>query len=639
MIKIGKALGIAMILLVSLSARASVSVQSMVDRNEMGLGDTLTLTVAVNSTDSVEVTEPRVPQLNDFDLVNSWTSSSTSSKLMQGPNGMQFETVRAQNFNYMITPKKAGNLAIPAFEVAVENKTYTTKPITIHVSQQGSGATQRPRNLPAPPEDDSLDEAEQMFQQLLQRHGAGQLPPAAKSLPKNANEVLSIQLEVDKTEAYEGEQIVANWYIYTRGNLMSLDRLKFPDLKGFWKEIIEEVPALNFTQEVINGIPYRKALLASHALFPIKPGISVIDEYKIKGQVQVPTSAFGSLGFGQAYSFQRASDRVKINVKQLPVEGKPKDFSGAVGQFEVQAAVEGNQFPVNQPFTLKVRFEGSGNAKLIDLPNLNLPTGVELYDTKNESKYFKNGRSYKQFDVLIIPRQEGTVTIPAMSFSMFDPASRKYVSRSTQAIEVKVIPNANGGNISSSRMNSNPAAGAVAAAAGPQAPKLPDLVLSWQAQQSFGFRQPWMWMGLFLAAIGALGFKFQQEMSDGSKKKDLRALLAQRMKKVDGALANSDYRKVGTEMSNLIYLILGEIAGIGGAGLDIQKLLDHAPPSIRRELGAEVLKLIEVFQILSFAPEEAVGKLKEASELKRHVALAADVLGRAVNNSDQRDVN
>jgi hypothetical protein len=634
-IKTGKAFGIILILLSALTASASVSVQSMVDRNEMGLGDTLTLTVAVNSTDSVEVNEPRVPQLNDFDLVNSWTSSSTSSKLIQGANGMQFDTVRAQNFNYMITPKKAGRLTIPAFEVVVESKTYNTKPIIVQVSTQGSGATQRPRNLPAPPmgEEEGLDEAEQMFQQLLQRHGTAQQPPSARSLPKNANEALSIQLEVDKTEVYEGEQIVANWYIYTRGNLMALDRLKFPDLKGFWKEIIEEVPALNFTQEVINGIPYRKALLASHALFPIKPGIAVIDEYKIKGQVQVPANPFSALGFGQAYSFQRASDRVKINVKPLPNEGKPKDFSGAVGQFDVQSSVEGSQFPVNQPFTLKVRFEGSGNAKLIELPTLNLPNGVELYDTKNESKYFKNGRSYKQFDVLIIPRQEGLISIPAMSFSTFDPAQKRYISRSTQPIEVKVIANPNAGNISSSRIGTNTPA--VAAAEGKQVPKLPDLVLSWQSQQSLGFHQPWIWLVAFVVALGVLGFKFHQEMNDGQKKKDLRELLQSRMKRVNGALAASDYRKVGTEMSNLIYLILGEIAGVGGAGLDIQKLLDHAPPSLRRELGSELIRLVDIFQILSFAPEEAVGKLRDAAELKKHVSVAADLLQKAVSGADQ----
>jgi hypothetical protein len=276
----------------------------------------------------------------------------------------------------MITPQRAGTLTIPGFEVIVDGKKYETKPIKMQISSQGSGAAQAPPGLP-PQVQDEMDEAEQLFNQLLQKRGMPQAP-AYRNLPINPNEAFFIQCEVDKTDVYEGEQIVVNWYIYTRGNIMSLDRLKFPDLKGFWKEIIEEVPSLNFTQEVVNGIPYKKALLASHALFPIKPGVAVIDEYKLKAQVALPTSTFGSFGFGKPYTFSKSSERIKINVKPIPTEGKPADFSGAVGQFNVQVLVDGNQFPVNQPFSMRVRFEGSGNAKLIELPHLDLPKGIGI---------------------------------------------------------------------------------------------------------------------------------------------------------------------------------------------------------------------------------------------------------------------
>lgn len=603
-------------------ASAAVTVQSLVDRNEMGMGDTVTLTVSVQSSESVDVSEPRVPNLDSFDLVNSWNSSSTQSKLVQGPNGMEFSTVRRQDFNYMITPKTTGSLSVPAIEVVVEGKTYYTKPIVISVSKQGSGATLGQRGQPQQEE----SEEEQIFNQLLQRRGV--LPsPTMKNLPKNANESLSVQLEVDRTEVFEGEQIVASWYIYTRGNLMSLDRLKFPDLKGFWKEIIEEVPALNFTQEIINGVPYRKALLASHALFPIKPGTSIIDEYKIKGTVQIPTNPFSQFGMGQPYTFSRASERVKIKVNPLPTEGRPGDFSGAVGQFDVQASVEGNQFPVNQPFLFKVRFEGAGNAKLIELPTLNLPQGVEVYETKSESKYFKNGRSYKEFQVLIIPRQEGALTIPAMSFSMFDPQAKKYISRSTTEISLKIVPGASTGNMAADRVNSEkPAA--------PQKKvlKLPEVVTAWSSARnplsdySFGI--------VFLFIFSILGWKAKKEFAWGQKKKDLKQELQKRQKKVMQAFEQSDWRAVGTQMTNIFYYILGDVSGVGGANLEISRLLDQAPPSLRRELGADLTKYIEVFQVMSFAPEETVGALKEPAMMKKNIEAANVILLKAIDLSE-----
>ncbi len=609
------------------SAWSQVSVQAVVDRNEMGMGDTLTLSVSVQSNDSIDAQEPRVPNLAGFELVNSWNSSSTSSKLVQGPRGMQFESVRRQDFNYMLTPKRDGQLTIPGFEVVVDGKTYTTKPISIRVLAHGSGAAQMPRGLP---QMDELDEAEEMFNQLLQRRGGGAMPkPSVKNIPVNPNEAFFIMADVDKTEVFEGEQILVNWYIYTRGNILSLDRLKFPDLKGFWKEIIEEVPSLNFTQEVLNGIPYRKALLASHALFPIKPGTSIIDEYKIKAQVQVPTGAFGSFGFGKPYSFQRASERIQVKVKPLPIEGKPSDFSGAVGQFDVRATIEGNQFPANQPFSLKVRFEGSGNAKLIELPSLGLPSIVEIYDTKADSKFFKNGKSYKEFEILLIPRQQGDLTIPAMNFSVFDPVAKRYVSHKTEAIPVKIVagsaaPNASAG----SALKNEPAASKPVE----KLNQLPDVLVSWDQSGTgvLGQNQGVLWFLCYLAIAAVLLWKARIELGWGKKGRDLKEELQKRMKKVNQNIESNQWRSVGSELGNAIGHVLGELSSQGGASLEIQKLIDELPPSLRRQLGAELQRVVELTQILSFAPEGVVGKYKDPNELKKIAAEVEAVLKKSI---------
>lgn len=626
-------MALALPLFFSLSASAATTVQATVDRNEMGIGDTVTLSVSVQSTESVEVQEPRVPQLAGFDLVNAWNSSSTSTKLVQGQRGMQFESVRRQDFNYVLTPQRAGTLTIPGFEVVVDGKTFNTKPIRMTVAKEGSGAAQPPAGMPGFEE---MDEAEQLFNQLMQRRGGGALPkPSERNIPNiNANQAFFIQSEVDKTDVYEGEQIVVSWYIYTRGNLLSLDRLKFPDLKGFWKEIIEEVPALNFTQEVVNGVPFRKALLASHALFPIKPGTAIIDEYKIKAQVQLPTSPFGAFGFGKAQTYQRASERVKVTVRPLPTEGKPSDFSGAVGQFEVRSQVEGNQFPVNQPFSMKVRFEGQGNAKLIELPALQLPGGMEVYDTKADAKYFKNGRSYKEFEVLLIPRQEGEVQIPSMSFSMFDPVQRKYVSKKTDPVTIKVIANPNGAPMAGSALPS--AAPKAAPTVKPDV--LPDVLVSWDTADKDGFSKGklWLWTLVFAGILAVLGWKARREFGWGERGRDLKRELQKRMKNVHTAVDSGDWRKAGTEMANSIYNILGELSELGGASVEITKLLDHVPPSLRRELGQELSRLIEVTQVLSFAPESVIGKLKDPAELKKQAGEVEKVLTRAIALSENK---
>jgi hypothetical protein len=82
--------------------------------------------------------------------------------------------------------------------------------------------------------------------------------------------------------------------------------------------------------------------------------------------------------------------------------------------------------------------------------------------------------------------------------------------------------------------------------------------------------------------------------------------------------------------TNVVYHILGEISGEGGANVELDKLILKAPPSVRRELGSEIEKLMDSFQILSFAPEEVVGKLKDKDQLMVLVKDMEKVMLRAV---------
>lgn len=656
-------------------AWAKVNVQAIVDRNEMSVGDSFTLTVSVSSDESVDIKEPRAPDMEGFELLNSWQSSSTSQRLVNGSGGMQFEVQRRKDFNYLLAPRKKGTYSVGAFEVVVEGKVYNTQPITLSVGEAGTGGNarggsrgQQPRrqmpgfgNMPGQDMLDEMDRAEEeLFNQLLQRRQGGGAPnggmgpginsgrpqaePQYRSLPSNPNEAFFIQVEVDKTEVYEGEQVTASWYIYTRGQMESLDRLKFPDLKGFWKEIIEEVPSIQFSEEIINGVVYKKALLASHALFPIKAGTAVIDEYKIKSRVRVPTQSFGGFGLGQAYEYTKSSQRVKINVKPLPNENRPKDFSGAVGQFDVHATADGQTFLVNQPFSLKVRFEGNGNAKLIELPAIEWPKTVEVYDTKSDAKFFKNGRSFKEFEVLLIPRQEGELKIPAISVGTFDPQAKKYVNRQTQEITLRIDPNPNAPSGAVGSVNAAPTSGGAKAPSVPAKPNmlsgtvLPDLILSWEQPDKFNTASiPGFWGGIYGLVALFLVWRSKVELGWGRRRQNLRDLVAKRYKKLDTLLKKNDYRGVGAEMMNIFNLVLGNISSQEAAGLDLENMLGRIPPSLRREYGEAITKKYEIFQVMSFAPENMLGTYKESSTVQKQVSEAKDLLQKLINSNPEQN--
>lgn len=643
------------------TAAGAINVQAVVDRNEVGVGDNFTVSVVVTSEDSVDVGDPRVPELKAFDLQNSWHSSGTSQRMMQTPQGMQFMVQRTDEFSYLLSAKQKGTYSVNSFEVVVNGKAYNTKPLTITVKDRGSapptnqaGRRGGRRHIPGfgnIPDDvlpDSLNDEDDPFNALLRRafqdeedtRGGGvpaqpdnRPEPQLRTLPKNPNSAFFIQVEVDKLEVYEGEQVTVSWYIYTRGQMESLDRLKFPDLKGFWKEIIEEVPSIQFTEEIVNGVPYRKALLASHALFPIKSGTATIDEYKIKSRVRMPTEGFGGLSYGRPYEYTKSSEPVKITVKPLPVEGRPKDFSGAVGQFDVHASVENPTVLANQPFSLKLRVEGSGNAKLIELPAIDWPTGLEVYNTKSDAKFFKNGRSYKEFEILLIPRQEGEVKIPPITIGMFDPQQKKYLSRGTQEIVLKVEPNPNGATTPTAK------AGSVTAAPNPTAPSgpaLPGLLLSWQKPTLLSqASSPVAVAGLYLLVLFALGWKSKTELGWGRRRQSLRDIVNKRYKKLETSLQKNDYRRVGAEMMNLFNLVLGSVSGQEASGLELERMLERVPPSLRREHGEELRRQYEAFQIMSFAPENMLGSYKESATVQKEVNAAKALLQKLINSNTE----
>lgn len=624
-------------------AADDVEVTAQVDRTQLSPDDTLQLNVSVSSSSEVSISQPTLPPLNDFEILNEWTSNESRTSFTSGRGGMQRKTVQTTNYNFLLQPKREGTLTIGGVDVVVDGRSHVTKPIVLKVAKGLAGQIPQPGagarrgggggQVQLPPGFDEDEDADDLFAQLLRRGmgipGGPDDDPGfggSRTLPINPNDAFFVQVETDKKEAYVGEQVTVSFYLYTRGMIRDLDTLKYPSLKGFWKEDIEIATHLNFVNEVVNGIPYKKALLASFALFPIKEGTAVIDEYKAKCAVSL--DPLGGMGFGKAYTYTKSSSPVKINVKPLPVEGRPADFSGAVGDFQVSANVEDKNIVSNQPFTYKVRFEGRGNAKLIELPPFSPPDGLEQYDMQKDSKFFRTGTSYKDFSIQLIPRHEGEFTLPAMTVSIFDPRAKAYVQRTTEPVRVIVAkgtaPVADGQMMKDGGLGAGGSARARVEAPPALMVELKRPMTLSRAQFAVGF--PLMMLLMF----ATLGWKAKNELGWGAKKADLQRRLRARLRRVDARVAAGDWRGVGVEMTNAVYFVLGEISGEGGANTELDKLLKKAPPSVRRELAVPLAKQMDVFQVLSFAPESVVGDLKSPERLKAAVNDMAALMEKAV---------
>lgn len=664
MTRTGRNLLFLLSLLFSLVASAKVDVSSVAETDEVVLGEAFEFVVRVSTDEDLEVEEPRFDQISGFQIRSQGRSESSVHRLGQTSSGMQFSVQRTTEFRYVLIGLEVGRKTIPSVEVKVGNQVHRTKPLLINVLEQGSnprrpqrpGGQQRPGGAgpPGMPPgfDDFLGE-DDMFEQLLQQRQrllqnfAQQNPgigggfqnapseplfdPEFRSLPKNPNEAFFVQVEVDKLEAYEGEQVTVAWAIYTRGSMESLDRVKFPSLRGFWKEIIEEVPALQFEEEIVNGVPYRRALLAAHALFPIKAGTATIDEFKIKARVRTFNQGWNQ----KANEYTKSSDSVAIKVKKLPLEGRPSEFTGAVGDFEIRASVDKPNLVSHQPFSLRIRIEGKGNAKTVELPGLELPPELEMYDTKSETRFFKNGTSFKEFEVLVIPRKSGPVKIPSLKLGFFDPKKEAYYVKETEILELQ---------IAEGEPQETPAASGTSLSVNPPAKEaqveekafVPQIETEIQGStMSSLLLSRWLETGGLLLAIFTLLGQWGAAMWGGQKKVRLKTQIQKRHNHLKDLIKKMEVRKVGAEALNLIFDVVSEASGLESSSLNSAELLQQLPLSFKNKFGEKLTGRIQVFEEMAFAPEALLQNYSNPGKLSTEVEELTQLLYQIVSTYHQ----
>jgi hypothetical protein len=389
-------------------ARVSVSI----DRDMVMQDETVDYTVELGG----EISQwPNValPKLDDFDVYSTGTSQSFT-----WVNG---QTQNSKKFVFRMAPKRSGWLEIPAFALEIDGKRYMTQ--AQHVQVNPASASSQARNSPS-----------------------GNVPRPRQSTGAPTRDDLFIRTAVDKDTVYVNEQITLSFKFFQGIELLQNPDYEAPQKTGFW---VEDLGPQKSNYQTINGRDYRVTEIKT-GLFPTAPGVQTVGSASLTCMVQDrprnrdPFSIFNNFGvFGETRSAKLSSDPIAIVALPLPAQGKPADFGGAVGRYTISATLDKKQVPVNEPITMTVRISGTGNVKTIAMPSVpDLPDFRTYQSGDSESVERVNyelGGS-KVYEQVFIPKRAGTYTIPALSFSFFDPKSRSYKTLTTEAFRVEASP-------------------------------------------------------------------------------------------------------------------------------------------------------------------------------------------------------
>lgn len=286
---------------------------------------------------------------------------------------------------------------------------------------------------------------------------------------------LFIKAYADKLNPYQGEQVIVTYKIYTKVNVTQYAIDKLPAYTGFWSNnLTKENEKPKQYYETIGSTKYAVAEIRKFALFPQKTGVLKVDPLEVECTMQVinkqkyndPFSSFFNdpffSNFGNSYFDTYStvekkiySNALTLNVKALPANGQPEDFSGSVGKFAMETSIDKKEVKTNEAINLTVTFTGIGNLNLIDKPSIEFPADLETYDPdiKDNTVTSATGVSgSKTFSYLIIPRNAGDFTIPSFDYSYFDLTKGSYVTLSSPEYKIKV---AKGIGDNSSTVNSS----------------------------------------------------------------------------------------------------------------------------------------------------------------------------------------
>jgi BatD DUF11 like domain len=456
------------------------------DPPSFSIDESSELTITISGDEDAAPIMPRVPGL----VINP-DGQSTSIRNTNGAVSAIFART------YRVTASHEGTFTIPPIQIG----SMTTTPVTVRVTAAGTGSRANPGGSVA---------------------GSGSNRGSAADVAAAVRAAMPImKVILPKTRLYVGELVPIQIKAYFREGISA--RLEGPLAAAgdaFTVSGLDKRPTQ--TQEAVAGIGYT-VLTWNSVLGALKSGDYPIDlQLPLTVNVQVPgsdsdmatrlramfgtaapgafmdDSDFGSL-FGRVIqkSVTLKPDPTPLTVLPLPAEGRPAEFSGAVGQFEVATTLAPASGAVGDPLTLKLTVTGKGNLSRVSSEGVHDSTEWRVY--RPEAKVTADDdtglQGLKTFSQPVVPLQTGQLTLPGLSFSYFDPETARYVTRATQPIRVTVTPGAASNQVAPTLQAADPRSG-IASAGGADA-------LTTDVATTGGFAatlQPLVWRPWFLGA-------------------------------------------------------------------------------------------------------------------------------------------
>ena len=384
--------------ILTFNLQAQVSFDAKVSKKRLGLNERLRIDFEMN--ENGDNFNP--PPFKNFQIISGPQQAVSRSWV----NGVQSFS---KTYTYFLTPRSKGNFTIGQAEVTINGEIYKTSPIEIEVT-----------NAVKKPNDPNNVE--------------GQI---------DGN--IHLVAEVSNPNPYLNEGITIIYKLYFRNpiSVSDVSELETPSYGDFWSHLIKIGRAEINMRGTFKGESYNEVVWRKAVLYPQKSGNLILEPLTLDLTLSLPSNRrdlFGRRILTQSQKTITTGEKV-IKVKDLPKKNKPENFSGAVGKFDFDLILSKNALKASESFQAKIKVRGKGNLNLFNLPSINVPNTLEVYEPEHNEKVkvtLSGIQGTVEDSYTIVPQFQGKYPIPSIEFTYFDPKLEAYKTLFSQELIVDV---------------------------------------------------------------------------------------------------------------------------------------------------------------------------------------------------------
>ncbi len=357
-----------------------------VDNSSPTVGEMIEVIVKTNINGNIQIAYPR-EFITGGGVMNGMSRQITNSS---------YTTIyyRSENGSF----QKEGEFTIGPATIRKGNKSYTSNKILVKVKNANSSSSSSTLSQSLP----------------------------SKSM---ANKSAFGLIETNKSSVYIGEPISITARVFAQFEPKTFENYReytskgLPDKHKIPNPEVTNVELKTFQNKKYYSFSYDKSIS-----FPAEAGTFSVQPFQ--------------LTLGHFFDQERInSEPTSITVKPLP-SGSPASFKGSVGKMNVERLIRKTASKQGDVAIVSFVFSGYGNLHSIEIPDLQLPSSIQLYGDpmiKEEFEFTEKGAEGKLIiDYNIQFLDPGNLKIPHFDFSFFDLETEKFVEIQLDSIVFSV---------------------------------------------------------------------------------------------------------------------------------------------------------------------------------------------------------